>query len=165
MSLLTTIKLSAARPPAGYMKALTVYQPHAFALIDGTKEYETRGFSIKYRGLLAIHAGAKRMRTRGLEYPANRFHEEFIVYSAILGIVEVIDSIPVAKINPSPQELDLGNFSPGRFGWRMRVVKQFAEPIPYKGAQGLWHLPLSALGDNDLPGAAEAHTTNGGNAP
>ena len=40
------------------MKALTVYQPWAQLLAIGAKEYETRGWATKYRGPIAIHAGA-----------------------------------------------------------------------------------------------------------
>jgi len=39
------------------MKALTLYQPHAFLIGIGAKRYETRSWKTNYRGLLAIHAG------------------------------------------------------------------------------------------------------------
>jgi len=39
------------------MKALTLYQPHAFLIGIGAKLYETRSWKTNFRGLLAIHAG------------------------------------------------------------------------------------------------------------
>ena len=42
------------------MKALTLHQPWASLVALGTKTIETRSWSTKYRGPLAIHAGMKR---------------------------------------------------------------------------------------------------------
>jgi hypothetical protein len=129
------------------MKALTVWQPWASFLASGEKEYETRGYSIQYRGLLVIHAAARPPREGEFIYPYRNgpdFSKKFPL-SALLGIVEVIESLPVKGLVISNKERSLGDYSPGRFAWRMRVVKKFEEPIPYKGAQGLWNLPLSVL--------------------
>lgn len=45
------------------MKALTLHQPWASLIAVGAKRIETRSWSTKYRGPLAIHAGAKRPPT------------------------------------------------------------------------------------------------------
>jgi hypothetical protein len=50
------------------VKALTVQQPWAWAIIHGGKDVENRTQLWKYRGLLVIHAGA-RWSTRGAESP------------------------------------------------------------------------------------------------
>lgn len=42
------------------MKALTLYQPWATLVALGVKTIETRSWATKYRGPLAIHAGARR---------------------------------------------------------------------------------------------------------
>ena len=39
------------------MKALTIQQPWASVITMGVKTIETRSWSTKYRGPLAIHAG------------------------------------------------------------------------------------------------------------
>lgn len=39
------------------MKALTIYQPWATLIAIGAKHIETRSWSTKYRGPLAVHAG------------------------------------------------------------------------------------------------------------
>ncbi|MBB3041198.1 hypothetical protein [Nocardioides soli] len=41
------------------MKALTVQQPWAWAIVHGGKDVENRTQAWSYRGLLAIHAGAR----------------------------------------------------------------------------------------------------------
>lgn len=39
----------------------------------------------------------------------------------------------------------MGDFSPGRFGWVLENIRPLAEPIPYRGAQGLFDVPASVL--------------------
>lgn len=50
------------------MKALTVQQPWAWAIVHGGKDFENRTQAWSYRGPLAIHAGS-RVSGRGLESP------------------------------------------------------------------------------------------------
>lgn len=50
------------------MKALTVQQPWAWAIVHGGKDIENRTQLWKHRGPLAIHAGA-RISDRGMESP------------------------------------------------------------------------------------------------
>lgn len=38
-------------------------------------------------------------------------------------------------------EWQFGDLGPGRFGWALSNVKRLAEPIPCRGAQGLWDVP------------------------
>lgn len=41
------------------MKAITIWQPYAQAIVLGLKKFETRSWPTKYRGKLAIHASLK----------------------------------------------------------------------------------------------------------
>ena len=36
-------------------------------------------------------------------------------------------------------ELALGDYTPGRYAWKLANVKKLPEPIPAKGRQGLWN--------------------------
>ena len=38
-------------------------------------------------------------------------------------------------------ELPLGDFTPGRWGWVLHDVRPLAVPVPCKGRQGVWMLP------------------------
>jgi hypothetical protein len=49
------------------MKALTLHQPWASLIAEGVKTIETRSWSTKYRGPLAIHAAARRPDVEMLE--------------------------------------------------------------------------------------------------
>lgn len=45
-------------------------------------------------------------------------------------------------------EASYGNYAPGRWAWRTKLVAKLDEPIPCRGALGLWDVPeeLLALG-------------------
>lgn len=43
------------------------------------------------------------------------------------------------------QELALGDFTPGGYGWVLGNVRLLAEPIPCRGKQGLWTPPADVL--------------------
>jgi hypothetical protein len=42
------------------MKAITIYQPWASLIAVGAKRFETRSWSVSYKGPVAIHAGKKK---------------------------------------------------------------------------------------------------------
>lgn len=43
----------------------------------------------------------------------------------------------------SPQEIAFGDYSPGRFAWKLEMIQRFSKPEPMRGAQGLfdWKWP------------------------
>jgi activating signal cointegrator 1 len=45
----------------------------------------------------------------------------------------------------TPQELALGDYSPGRYGWVLANVRALPTPIPYTGRQGLFDVPDAML--------------------
>lgn len=92
------------------MKALTVQQPWAWAIIHGGKPIENRTQLWAYRGPLAIHAGA-RWSQRGAESPLvqnalapwltaleqqrpldSAEHQALFKFRAIIGLVDVTDT-------------------------------------------------------------------------
>jgi hypothetical protein len=44
---------------------------------------------------------------------------------------------------PPEPELSFGDYTPGRYAWILTNVKALPEPIPAKGALGLWEWNLS----------------------
>lgn len=43
-----------------------------------------------------------------------------------------------ARLPPREPELSFGDYSPGRFAWILADVQRLDEPIPARGALGLW---------------------------
>lgn len=134
------------------MKAFTVYQPYAFAIVAGLKHYETRPRRTNIRGRVAVHAGKKHIKARELymsilaakNVEESAYHicreshpEE---YGAVVGTVEIADCVPVEEIvdTLTEQERLLGDYSPGRFAWVLKNPIMFTEPFPARGRQGWW---------------------------
>lgn len=103
------------------MKALTIWQPYAGLIVAGVKPVENRTWAppCKPGTRIAIHAGSKhdtRMSPHG----------------AILGVVTLYE------VRRAPRGKDLWWVGP--VGWYFRDPVAI-EPVPCKGAQGLWNLP------------------------
>lgn len=120
------------------MKAITVRQPWAWAIIHAGKNIENRSWLTHLRGPIAIHA-AKGL-TRGeyeetIEYLPRRYRKEApafedLVRGAIIGVVDLVDCVTESK-------------SPWFFGDYGFVLKnpRLIKPIPCTGALGFWNLP------------------------
>src|SRR5712692_8113117 len=114
------------------MKCLSLIQPWATLILAGTKEYETRGWSTNYRGLLAIHASrtiplgiqhlcaeepfCSALRAAGYESAVE------LPRGLILGTVQLIAVLPTDRLDLSQlsaTEIAFGDFGPGRFAWKL----------------------------------------------
>jgi hypothetical protein len=116
------------------MKALSLTQPFASLVVDGRKTIETRSWSTRYRGSLAIHATKTpdRVVCRNFGYdPA------IISCGAILGVVQLVDCVQFP--NPKTPPDKYGDFTVGRWGWLLADVTKLPAPVPVKGYQGLWN--------------------------
>lgn len=146
------------------MKAITIIQPWASLIAHGQKRYETRSWSTSYRGLIAIHAGR---RTKQAETFIAGMYDEADEYSLDSDDVHNIffdlglnapDDYPFSSLiavghlaecvrtehgirDAGLQEIEFGDWSPGRYAWRIDNVWRFDRPIPIRGAQGLWDIP------------------------
>ena len=122
------------------MKALTIWQPWASMAAVGIKHNETRGYPTNYRGAIAIHAGKKSVNEIWSAYLDERARELFPLgcVLATANLVECIKITPEFVATLSPDELALGDYTLGRYAWKLADVKQFQAPIPARGQQGLW---------------------------
>lgn len=131
------------------IKALSLWQPWASLIAIGAKEFETRSWKHNYRGLVAIHA-SKRW-TQDEIYMTEHFARTYPVATqgklvgtlplgAVLCVAKLGGIVPTETVRHriAQPELAFGDFSSGRYAWHLEVVEVFAEPIPCKGAQGLW---------------------------
>lgn len=124
------------------MKALSLWQPWASAMALGLKRVETRQWSIRHRGLVAIHA-AKRWN-RELEEFAERMGVGLeLPRGAIVAVGNLVEVWPTDHMNTEAlgQEAEWGNYAPGRFAWVFREIRALAVPIPFKGMQGMFNVP------------------------
>ena len=129
------------------MKAITILQPWASLVAHGAKRYETRSWRTNYRGSLAVHAGA-RFRAEDRCLCEIGFWAECLGIArgdwsalplgAVLATCVLEECVPTELVCPSEPECFFGNFTHGRWAWRLVNVRRLREPVPARGAQGLW---------------------------
>lgn len=117
------------------LRALTVRQPWAWAILHAGKSIENRSWQNQHTiGTIAIHAGMGQddlaLLPPGVRYPK---HEE-LVHGAIIGVVDVVR---VVKRHRS-------KWFVGPLGWVLENPRLLRRPIECSGKLGLWLLP-SAL--------------------
>ena len=138
------------------LKAITLWQPWATLVAAGAKQYETRSWRTDYRGPLAIHAGKREttdavwLRVREPQV-ANRIRPFDFPLGAIIALAEIASINPTDKrrIVVRPLELELGDWTPGRWAWLLRRVRKLETPIPVRGWPWLWDFDERLLAPED----------------
>lgn len=129
------------------MKALTISQPYASLIANDEKFIENRTWETKYRGPLAIHAG------KGSQYLSSRELERYPTgcVIAVAKLTACVELAFILEMNTTTKrhrcipgsikwwsEAARHEHAEGPWCWILEDVQQF-EPIPAKGAQGLWN--------------------------
>lgn len=109
-------------------RALSVRQPFADLIVGGGKRYETRSWKTKYRGPFVLHAS-------GRPQPGQRTR-------LLLAVATLADVVPVESLDGhiSAAERAAGDFSAGRFAWRLEDIRPLPSPIPYLGGLSWWRI-------------------------
>lgn len=132
---------------------LSLLQPWATLMAIGAKKIETRSWSTQYRGLVAI-AASKKFNTED----ARQCHQQPFAGALVKAGYRKVKEIPTGAIlavgrlegcwptehiaeyftDADLDEMAFGDYSRGRWGWRFLDVRKLPEPIPARGALGLW---------------------------
>jgi len=150
------------------IRALTVRQPWAWAIIHGGKDVENRSRNIvgSYRGPVLIHAAQRydkvgyrdlhRDPTSLLARAWKRFATQANSigdndFGALIGVVDIVgvhwgEREGVVDMTPMCSRWAYG---PGDPSWHMRLAnpRPLSNPVPYKGRLGLWRIDTA-----DVPG-------------
>jgi hypothetical protein len=148
------------------MRAITLHQPFASEIARGTKRIETRPWSTKHRGPIAIHAGVSTKALTGVAgLPLGvvvctamlvdvlpmvaRFdgHESIVVHDdgSIEHVIPASDAHVPPLVHDVSDQQPLGIFEPGRFAWLLADVYPLDEPVPARGHLGLWTIDDALL--------------------
>ena len=149
------------------MKALSVRQPWAWAIVQGYKTVENRSWLTQYRGPILIHAAKAPSRVSLCEsvldllmlsrhtYPEMDIPDPDVTpnamaFGSFVGTVEVVDMLTMSdpRAHASP-------YYQGGTAWLLGNAKAFDRPIPFAGRQGLFDVPWP-LPPSLLAGAARA---------
>lgn len=153
------------------MKAISLWNPWASLVAVGAKRVETRSWPTSYRGRIAIQAGVKkdmgvmimlgmRPEFRGALWAPGEPNFPFdkrLPFGAIVALADLVDCRrsetftaeeldtprlwPGAPGNYTWTERQMGDFSPGRYGFVLENVQKLETPIPCRGFQQIFNVP------------------------
>lgn len=138
------------------MMGLSLWQPWASLIAWGFKQYETRSWATNYRGPLVIQAAKS---TKGLSWNNEWIENAFDVMcevpadlplGAALCVVDLVDcyrtetlvnatgdsGLPII----SEREKAYGDWSRGRFAWKLSNVRRINPPILMRGYQQIFDI-------------------------
>jgi ASCH domain len=130
------------RRPA--VKALTVRQPWAWAIIYGGKDIENRRWRTAYRGPLLIHAGkaadpagsAELLWTMADPEAIGQPRAAWEARGAFIGLVHLADIL-----TDSPSRWAI----PGWYHWVLEFPSPIEPAVRHRGRQRLWTPPPAVL--------------------
>jgi hypothetical protein len=119
------------------MKALSIRQPWAWAIVSGLKTVENRSWRTNYRGPVLIHAGRSRADLMPI-LPDGTPVPENLRFGYLLGVAELVDCVPLEVVPPDP-------FAEGPWCWILRNARPLARPVPYVGRLLFFEVPDQAI--------------------
>lgn len=145
------------------MRGLSLTEPWATLVAHGKKQWETRGWKTPYRGPIAIHASKgmpgdcmdlcheepfrSTLAACGITGPAD-FYDA--TRGKILAVADLTNCVLVTPTNaPGEPEYSFGDYTPGRWMWRIENVRLLDTPVPCKGSLGLWVVTADVLASLD----------------
>lgn len=129
---------------------MTLHQPWASLVAVGAKKHETRsgrpGRLLGQR--IAIHAAARRTLPELTDEALDAITEAFgtpdwkhsLPRGVVLCTAIISETAPAEKVPPD----HFGDYSPGRWAWRLEDVRAVRPPVPALGTQTwgwAWHVP------------------------
>ncbi len=149
------------------MKALTLWQPWASLIAMGQKKIETRCWTTKFRGEIAIHSAAHfPPKFLGASCRTDPFRDELAdVFNCRrdrddrcgVHVNDVLKRLPMGQVlcivrltavteidwmlreEITNREKIFGNYEDGRYAWHLEMVSLIQPPIPAKGNRMLWN--------------------------
>jgi len=146
------------------LRCLSLWQPWAQLVVLGVKRFETRSWATSHRGPLLIQASSRRPLAPGATHPKTGFPlveleaiyarleregvagPEALQTGALVGLVHVVGCHRAEDLEPlhervGVEELMLGDFSSGRFAWKLERAAPFDQALEYPGGQRLFNVP------------------------
>lgn len=132
-------------------KSLTIWQPWATLKVRGIKKYLTSGWETDYRGVVFIYAARRKVAGILESIPGDQVALlrqkalpdmlELLPTGVILGKGVLVDCHPITESfvrDLTPEEIAMGDFTPGRYAWEFADMEEFTFPLSVKGKQGLY---------------------------
>lgn len=130
------------------MPAISLHQPWASLVAVGAKKIETRSWkpSLVLEGeRIAIHAAQKLYSDPGSDFNnlvakyLGDDWEETVPRGEVVATATLMGRFRITRMDlPEGDELSLGDYASGRWGWRLADVAPLDPPKPARGYQGIW---------------------------
>ena len=125
------------------MKVLSIKEPWASLIMNGTKKIETRSWKTKYRGEIYIHASSSKAKiTKSEVYELIKdmnFKCGYIICKCnLVDCIYMTDEYVNDMKTNHYEEYICGHYEVGRYAGSVEDVKVI-EPIEAKGKLGLWN--------------------------
>lgn len=128
------------------MKVISIIEPWASLIKEGIKEIETRSWKTNYRGKIYIHASLKKVSKKDerINNLVSLLEDKDFKYGHIIAEAELVDCIYMdeqflKEIKENNQEYICGEYSLGRYAWKLSNIKVLDKTIPAKGNLGIWN--------------------------
>ena len=117
------------------MKALSIRQPWAWAIMHAGKDTENRTWPTRFRGRFFVHA-SKKVDTEAITYLRNAMglnvpDVKDLPGGCVVGTVELVDCVDTSD----------SDWFGGPWGFVLRDPKAFPYPVPCKGRLGFFEPP------------------------
>ena len=118
------------------IKCISLWQPWATLMAIGSKKNETRSWSTRHRGIMAIHAAKKwneelrklcyqepfyshlswELMKKPHKFSLGEALDEYLPFGAIVAVGVLEDCVKITSQNtPTGNEYGFGDYTPGRF--------------------------------------------------
>ncbi len=125
------------------MQVLSIKEPFATLVKDGVKIYETRSWKTNYRGELYIHASlgacTSSNKNKAMSYLKSTINPGYILCKCNLVDCILMDDDFINYIEKETHEKDYGEYSKGRYAWKLELLEVLKETISAKGKLGIWN--------------------------
>jgi hypothetical protein len=125
------------------MKAISVQQPWAWAILFAGKDVENRSWRTNHRGPILIHAGkkidkdgVKWLKEQGIEVPGD------LPTGCYVGKVDIIGCREIKVLEWDNSQRN--KWASGPYCWILDQPRAFNEPVPARGQLGIFRAPLEA---------------------
>lgn len=141
-------------------KVLTLWQPWAWAVINGSKRIENRSRPTAYRGRLLIHVGlGPGPQSKWEEYVNEQMDSWPAGHRPQLAELReqrgrVIGEVTLVSTAPNGERPCDVWAVPGQVGWALASPIAYARPFGLTGQQGLFGLPIDKLPELRRAGAS-----------
>lgn len=119
------------------MKALTVRQPWAWAIVAGYKDVDNRARRTNFRGPLLIHAGVT------LDPSGFQFLWEMGLYKALPGVLPHGGLVGMVDVVDCTRNYESDWASAGHWHWVFGKPREFRSMLPCSGRLGMFDPEVS----------------------